>query len=133
MIRLMLVEPRETVRLNVSLLIQSQFDMKLQASFASAEDALQAIPGCDPQLILVGRRLPDMDGFAFCKKVAGIYPDIRRVVLSDAIDLQTVNDAMAALVSGIVLCDDARERALLKTIREVSVNGFYWDPNALSV
>jgi DNA-binding NarL/FixJ family response regulator len=133
MIHLMLVEPRETVRLNVSLLIQSQFDMKLQAWFANGEEALKAVPTWNPHVILVGRRLRDMDGFEFCKKIARVYPDIRRVVLSDAIDLQTVNDAMAALVSGLVVCTEARERTVLKAIREVSVNGFYWDPDALNV
>jgi DNA-binding NarL/FixJ family response regulator len=133
MIHLMLVEPRETVRLNVSLLIQSQFDMKLQAWFSGGGEALKAISGCSPQVILVGRLLPDMDGFEFCKKIAVTYPEIRRVVLSDVVDLQMVNDAMAALVSGLVVCKDARERTLLKAIREVSANGFYWDPNALNV
>ena len=61
--------------------------------FESADNALQALEGETPQVIITDVRMPGMDGFQFLEKVQSDYPKLPVIVMTAHSDLDNAVNA----------------------------------------
>jgi DNA-binding NarL/FixJ family response regulator len=83
-INIFIIEDHAQVRRAIGRFIQQQPDLNLCGVAASAEDALDKLPKCQPppDIALVDISLPKMDGIALIQILTEQYPDLLCIVLS---------------------------------------------------
>lgn len=77
--------------------------LHLLASFSSAEDALAALPGLDPQVGVVDVRLPGMGGIEFTSMLKHLRPNCDIITLTVFDDTETVMRALKAGATGYLI------------------------------
>ena len=86
--------------------------------YGTAAAALAGLPASRPQVALVDLHLPDMDGVELIRRLRGIAPAVRPLVLSKFDDTDHVFAAICSGAFGYVLKTDG-SRALLDAIEAV--------------
>src|SRR5262249_46319181 len=90
--------------------------------FPNAEDALAALPGQPPEVILVDINLPGMNGVEFVRRLKQAVPAVLPVMLTAYEDTDNIFNALAAGAAGYLLKRAPRSE-LLEAIREVRRGG----------
>jgi DNA-binding NarL/FixJ family response regulator len=116
--RVFIVEDHKLVRQVMGKLIQRADGIVLCGEADSAEDALEKIPDCQPQLVLVDVSLPGINGIELIQILHGKYPEMKFLALS-AHD-ESVYGAMAirAGAHGYIMKDKVGQ--VLDAISEVT-------------
>ena len=108
-IRISIVEDHPVLRDVLVEYIGRLPDVKLCAVSASAEDALKAFDGSDPDLMLVDLSLPGMSGIDLIRELLRRAPDVRCAILSGHRSPAYVREALAAGALGFMLKGDPHE------------------------
>jgi DNA-binding NtrC family response regulator len=88
---LFVVDDEDIARQGVNLALKQHYDVK---GFGTAEDALAAIPGQVPDLILLDISLPGMTGIEALEKIKKDYAQVLVIMITAFEDVQTVVSAM---------------------------------------
>jgi two-component system response regulator DesR len=130
-IRIFIAENDDELRVSMSLLIQSQAEMKLQGWSKTGAEAIELISRFRPDIALIDCVLPDASGFEVSRRLNLEAPGVRRVMLTSVAAPESFNEALTASVSGLVFKSNIEEQ-LLNAIREVHQRGFFWDADVLN-
>lgn len=103
---IIIIEDDEKIRNYLSALIAGSGEFNLQASFASAEDAIQYFEngmGDSVELVLTDIQLPGKSGIDFIAWLKPLRPQIQLMVLSAYDDADKVFKALKAGATGYIL------------------------------
>lgn len=114
---LILVADRETETLTeaFSVLEPEGFDV---ATCPRALDALKYAAAHKPDLVLVGRDFPDMDGIALLARIKEVAPSAHLMLLAAPSEWPIFNDLQAAGIEG-VMPKPIPERLLIEKVEDL--------------
>jgi DNA-binding NarL/FixJ family response regulator len=101
--RLAIVEDDSMLLENLRLLLSGERKIEVVGAFATAEEALQWLPGGSPEILLVDLGLPGMSGVEFIEKAKEKMPAVEIMAHTIFEDRQTVFSAIKAGASGYLL------------------------------
>ena len=119
MIRVLLVDDQALVRSGFRLILEMEEDIEVVAEAADGREALRLAAECNPDVVVMDIRMPDVDGLEATKRLraAGVPA---RVLILTTFDLnEYVYEAMRAGASGFLLKDAPSDR-LVAGIRTVA-------------
>lgn len=82
MIRILLVDDHVVVREGYRRLLERRADLRIEADVGSAEEALQHLRECVPDLIILDVSLPSMGGIELTRRILQRQPEARILVFS---------------------------------------------------
>ena len=100
MIKLMIVDDHEVVRLGLRSALELEDDMELIGDFADARAAIREAEIHRPDVVLMDVRMPGMDGIEACRAMRDIAPDTRVIMLTSYSDQQAV---FASIMAGATI------------------------------
>lgn len=122
--KIMLVEDHELTRRQMASLIEREEDMKVVAQAVSGEESLGRDAQHEPDVVVMDVLLPGMSGVDACRKLLGIRPAARVLVLSNYSGNALVQAVLEAGALGYVRKDRAFEE-LIPAIRAVAAGQQY--------
>jgi two-component system, NarL family, response regulator DevR len=131
MIRIMLVDDHEVVRMGIEAAIEAAEGMTVVASFSDGASAIAEAAVASPDVALLDVLMPGMDGIETCRRLREELPDTRIVMLTSHTDEDAVFAAIMAGASGYLL-KNTSSRALLEAIRAVASGTSTLDPSVTS-
>jgi len=128
MIRIMLVDDHEVVRMGIEAAIEAADGMTVVASLSDGASAIAEAAVASPDVALLDVLMPGMDGIETCRRLREELPDTRIVMLTSHTDEDAVFAAIMAGASGYLL-KNTSSRALLESIRAVAEGRSTLDPS----
>jgi len=118
-IRAMLVDDQEMVRVGFRMILQSEPDITVVGEAGDGAVAVQLVPQAQPDVVLMDVRMPRLDGIEACERIRREHPDVRVMMLT-TFDLDDyVHAALRAGASGFMLKDAPAEQ-LVDAIRIIA-------------
>jgi DNA-binding NarL/FixJ family response regulator len=119
MIRVMLVDDQEMVRVGFRLILQAEDDLSIVGEAADGAAAVDLAHAARPDVVLMDVRMPRMDGIEACGLIRDRHP-ATRVMMLTTFDLDDyVHAALRAGASGFMLKDAPAEQ-LVEAIRIIA-------------
>jgi len=118
MIRVLIADDHETVRLGLSRVLGDEPDIEICAIAATGEAAVELTDTCDPDVVVLDLTMPGGGGIAAAARIHLTHPGVRVMVLTCHDDAAHVREAFAAGASGYILKDD-RSAELVDAVRAV--------------
>ncbi|WP_203580257.1 response regulator transcription factor [Microbacterium hibisci] len=117
-IRVLLVDDQELIRLGFRLVLEAEPDIEVVGEAADGDEAVRAVAGHRPDVVLMDIRMPRTDGIAATRAIVHSHPATRVLVLT-TFDLdEYAFGALDAGASGFLL-KDAQRTELTAAIRAV--------------
>jgi DNA-binding NarL/FixJ family response regulator len=119
-VRVLLVDDQALVRRGFRLILEAAGDITVVGEAADGQAALEAAARHDPDVVLMDIRMPQLDGIAATRRLAGRGQPRPRVLVLTTYDLdEYVYDALRAGASGFLLKDTPPEQ-LAPAVRVVA-------------
>jgi DNA-binding NarL/FixJ family response regulator len=122
MIKVAIVEDHKTTREVLERILGLSSDCRCVCTCATAEEALRAIPGHQPEVVLMDIQLPKMSGVECVGKIKELLPATQVIMVTVYEDPDNIFRALRAGASGYVL-KRAKPETILGAIREVQRGG----------
>jgi DNA-binding NarL/FixJ family response regulator len=127
MIRLMLVDDHEVVRLGLRAIFELEEDIRVVAEAGDGVEALAVAQRERPDVILMDIRMGATDGIATCRDVRSCLPETAVVMLTSFGTDAAILSALVAGASGFLLKNTGRQD-LLRAVRLVAEGHSLLDP-----
>jgi DNA-binding NarL/FixJ family response regulator len=95
--------------------------------FPTAEAALEQLPQCQPEVVLVDLRLPGMSGVELIRRLKAVCPDVQCLVLTMYSESELIFDALKAGACGYLL-KRTNPAEIADAIRQVHAGGSVMTP-----
>jgi DNA-binding NarL/FixJ family response regulator len=132
MIKVMLVDDHQIVRVGLRSLLAAEVDMEVVAEAENGREVLNMVRERQPQVIIMDISMPDLNGIDATRQILAEYPAIKVIALSMHSDSLFVLNMLKAGASGYLLKDCALEE-LVKAIRTVVAQKTYLSPGVSDV
>ncbi len=127
MLRILLVDDHEVVRLGLATLLEDVPGVTVVGEAGSAREALHACERLDPDLVILDIRLPDQPGMEVCRHITERWPHIQVIILTSFANDDLVAEAILAGAAGYVLKQVGNEE-LLRAIEAIRRGEALLDP-----
>jgi DNA-binding NarL/FixJ family response regulator len=117
-----IVEDNDQLRATLARVLGRAEGFRSLSQYASAEEALKALPQENPDVVLMDINLPGMNGVECVRQLKQLAPGIQVIMLTVYEDTEHIFDALAAGATGYLLKRTPRAE-LLDAIREVQAGG----------
>jgi DNA-binding NarL/FixJ family response regulator len=117
-----IVEDDRALRQQIVDILGSASDIRCIGAFASAEEALKAIPTKAPDVVLMDIKLPGMSGIDCVAKLKRMLPSLQIIMVTIFEDSERIFRALKAGASGYLVKSRPPEQ-LLEAIRDVHTGG----------
>ncbi|MCX7722864.1 MAG: response regulator transcription factor [Verrucomicrobiae bacterium] len=121
-IRVAIVEDNDQYRGTLAQVFAEAEGFECVGDYATAEDALQALPRVNPDVVLMDINLPGMNGVECVRRLKQLVPETQVVMLTVHEDTDNIFNALAAGATGYLLKRTTRAE-LLEAVREVHRGG----------
>ncbi|MDP1572256.1 MAG: response regulator transcription factor [Vicinamibacterales bacterium] len=121
-IRVALVEDHARLRDDYTSIVAGDPGLTLVGAFATAEAALDHLPGLEPDAVLMDINLPGMNGIECARRLKVMLPAAQIVMLTAFDDGDQVFESLKAGATGYVL-KDATAGEVLDAVRDVCAGG----------
>jgi DNA-binding NarL/FixJ family response regulator len=119
-IRVLLVDDHALARTGFRMVLDTEPDIEVVGEAATGRQAIHSARRLSPDVVLMDVRMPELDGIAATREIAGDGGGAPRVLILTTFDLdEYVYDALAAGASGFLLKDVGPEQ-LTAAIRVVA-------------
>ncbi len=115
-IRILVVDDHPVVRDGLRGMLQGQPDLAVVGEAADGREALTAVRGHDPDVVLMDLNMPGMDGVEAIRRLAAEHPRVRVLVLTTYDDDLNIVRALESGAIGYLLKDVPREE-LFRAVR----------------
>ncbi len=127
MIRVLLVDDEQLVRSGLRMILQSSGDIEVVAEAADGAQAVEQVRLHRPDVVLMGIRMPTMDGLAATRQITAL-PDPPKIIMLTTFELdEYVHTALQHGAVGFLL-KDTPPRDLLQAVRTVSAGNAMLSP-----
>jgi len=116
--KVFLLDDHEVVRRGLKDLINSEPDLEVVGEAGTAEEALEVVSACQPNVAVLDVRLGDGSGVEVCRDIRSAYPEISCLILTSFEDDQALVEASLAGATGYVL-KKIKSNEILQAIRLV--------------
>lgn len=116
MIRLLLVDDQDVVRIGITAILSTEDEIEVVATAADGAEALYLVERHQPDLVLMDLKMPVMNGIQATRLIRDRFPAVKVLVLTTYDADEWVFDAIRAGAAGYLLKDSSREE-LLKAIQ----------------
>ena len=117
MIRIVLVDDHEMVRIGVSAYLQSQTDMEVIGEAVNGKEAVDLVLSLRPDIVLMDMVMPIMTGAEATKEIISQWPEAKIMIVTSFLDDDKVYPALeAGAVSYVLKTSNAKQ--LAKAVRE---------------
>jgi len=123
-IRLVVADDHPLVLRGIESLLASEADIEIVALCGTGGETLEAVRRCQPDVLVLDSRMPDLDGLAVIRALLGQRLPTRVVLHAESSDDELIREAVRLGVPGIVL-KEMSPAALLQCIRKVH-GGEHW-------
>lgn len=127
MIRIMLVDDHELVRMGIQSALDSTADMQVIGSHSDGALAIEEATVTRPDVVLLDVLMPGLDGIETCRRLREVLPETRIIMLTSHTDEDAVFAAILAGASGYLL-KNTSSRKIVDAIRAISEGGSTLDP-----
>ena len=127
MTRILLADDHPMIRTAIEVLLRNSA-FELAGTAATADEALQAVPALDPDILLLDLQMPGGTGMEIVRNLRSNGDRRRLVILTAAIDDRTLVEARALGVEGMVL-KNSDPGYLLECLEQVSAGSSWIDPD----
>ena len=117
-----IVEDDRALRQQIVEILATASDIRCVGAFASAEEALKAIPAKMPDVVLMDIKLPGMSGIDCVAKLKRMLPSLQIIMVTIFEDSERIFRALKAGASGYLVKSRPPEQ-LLEAIRDVHTGG----------
>jgi DNA-binding NarL/FixJ family response regulator len=117
-----IVEDDRALRQQIVEILGTASDIRCVGAFASAEEALRAIPVKMPDVVLMDIKLPGMSGIDCVAKLKRMLPSLQIIMVTIFEDSERIFRALKAGASGYLVKSRPPEQ-LLEAIRDVHSGG----------
>ncbi len=121
-IRVAVVEDNPRIRSSLGSILSQDPGVECVGLFSGGEEALMALPGLHPKVVLMDINLPGIDGVECVRRITSIMAGVQIVMLTVHRDTEAIYNSLAAGASGYLL-KPLRAAALLEAVRDVSTGG----------
>jgi DNA-binding NarL/FixJ family response regulator len=118
-VRVILVEDNDIFRETLELLFGLREEIEVVGSVSMGENAPALVAALKPDVVLMGYRMPGLNGAEATRAVLDASPDTKVVCLSASVTAQEVNEVLAAGAVACVTKDEDFDR-LVATVREAA-------------
>jgi DNA-binding NarL/FixJ family response regulator len=123
MIRVAIVDDDNGVRAKLAQAVAVSGSCRCVGQFASAREALTALPACDPEVVLMDISMPPGESGIECvRRLKPAYPRIEFIMVTVYEDTESVFNALAAGASGYLLKQATLEE-LLEAVQQIHTGG----------
>ena len=117
MIRIVLVDDHEMVRIGVSAYLQAQADMEVIGEAVNGKEAVDLVLSLRPDIVLMDMVMPIMNGAEATKEIISQWPEAKIMIVTSFLDDDKVYPALeAGAVSYVLKTSNAKQ--LAKAVRE---------------
>lgn len=127
MITVLLADDHTLVRDALCYLLEAQGDIKIIATAANGEEAVELAMRLCPDVAVLDISMPRMDGIEAAKRICGHCSGTRIVMLTIYHTVEHVQHALQAGASGFVL-KDAAGQELVTAVRALYSGDSYFSP-----
>ncbi|KMY52768.1 LuxR family transcriptional regulator [Bacillus sp. FJAT-27231] len=117
MIRVLLVDDHEMVRIGVSAYLMAQPDIQVEAEAEDGEKAVSAALELKPDIILMDLVMPKMDGIEATKRIVEKWPEAKIIIVTSFLDDEKVYPALEAGAVSYIL-KTSKASAIAEAIRK---------------
>ncbi len=121
-INISIVEDNDKLRGTLVKVIGRAEGFRCVSDYATAEDALAALPKVNPEVVLMDINLPGMNGVECVRKLKAMLPQTQVMMLTVYEDTENIFNALAAGANGYLL-KRTPTKELIEAIREVHRGG----------
>jgi DNA-binding NarL/FixJ family response regulator len=119
-IRILIADDQALFRSGFRMVLESEEDIEVVGEAATGHQAIDSTRRLKPDVVLMDVRMPELDGIAATREIAGEGEQAARVLILTTYDLdEYVYDALSAGASGFLL-KDAQPDELVAGIRVVA-------------
>lgn len=129
MIRVFIVDDHEVVRRGVTVLLESEDDIRVVGEAGTVASAITRISALRPDVVILDVRLPDGDGVDVCREVRSRMPELPCLMLTSFADDDALFQAVMAGAAGYVL-KQIHGSDLVGAVRTVAGGRSLLDPKA---
>ncbi len=119
MIKVLIVDDHELVRMGIRLLLDAAEGVDVVAEAEDGTSALQAVKEHNPDVVLLDMKMPGMDGWEVTRRLKQIKPNIHIIVLTAATTGPLPTRLLQLGAMGYLTKDSAAEE-MLQAIQKVS-------------
>lgn len=123
-IRILMVDDHPIVREGMAQFLNLQGDLNLCCMAASADEALAAMPVCNPSLAIIDISLEGDSGLELIRMLRHRHPELAILVMSMHDEFLFAERALRAGANGYLMKHEATEN-ILKAVREVLAGNIY--------
>lgn len=127
-IRLLLVDDQRLMRDGLRTLLELEADFEVIAEAEDGAQALEAYRQHAPNVILMDIRMPKMDGVEATRRLRGLAPEVKIIILTTFDDNEYVFEGLRAGALGYLLKDVSADE-LAEAIRVVAGGGSMIEPS----
>ncbi len=127
-IKVLVVEDQPKILKNQLKLLDGASELSVVGTAMSGEEALQEIPRCQPDVILLDLGLPKMSGIDVTREVKAAWPEIEILIFTIFDEEQKVLEAIRAGASGYLLKGATADK-IVEAICDVRAGGTVIQPN----
>ena len=131
-LRIMLTDDHQMFREALRVILEKQPDLVVVAESGSGKETLRLVEEIRPDILLLDVALPDLNGIEVARRIGGVYPDIRMVVLSGFADRSFVVESLKAGARAFVL-KSSGSKELIRAIRAVNAGHVFLSPEVTSL
>ncbi len=128
MIRILICDDQDLVCEGLKAILSTDLDLEVVGVANDGAEAIEMIPTCQPDLVLMDLKMPGMNGIHATRHIHQQYPQVHVLVLTTYDADNWVFDAIRAGARGYLLKDTPRER-LIAAIKETVTGKTPVDPN----
>lgn len=125
--RILIVDDHEVVRLGLRTLLENYPQFEVVGEAATAKEAIQQMPKCQPTIVLMDIRLPGTSGTEACDEILHNYPEAKVIMLTSYAEDEMLFSAIKAGASGYIL-KQINAEDLVKSIEAVAQGEASLDP-----
>jgi DNA-binding NarL/FixJ family response regulator len=127
-IRVLVVEDQPKILRNQLKVLESAPEIEIVGTAMNGESALDEIPRCNPDVLLLDLGLPRMSGIDVTRALKASNPKIEILIFTVFDEEEKVLEAVQAGASGYLLKGTPTEK-IVEAIKEVSAGGTVIQPN----